>query len=168
MEKFNIEKEREINKFIYRDNSTNEHNVVFECEAKNILEADELYKTATGNDSAKQMYIGCSINEAKRIPEEKIKILPPENKKPNYSKSEIVKEFENSENERWQRTEKKREEIKEIDLRIEELRPRSGKPRLSIPKKDNSKTLKRFEKEEEEIETLKVRKAELKKYLQEQ
>ena len=45
--------------YIYRDNSTPEKKIVFQCKAENILEADLLYKEATGKDVVKQFYIGC-------------------------------------------------------------------------------------------------------------
>lgn len=45
--------------YTYRDNRQVPPKVVFECEANGILEADELYKVATGKDPAKQPYVGC-------------------------------------------------------------------------------------------------------------
>jgi hypothetical protein len=38
-----------------------ENEVVFECDAKDILEADVMYKEATGNDVSKQGHVGCEI-----------------------------------------------------------------------------------------------------------
>ena len=45
--------------YIYRDNSTPEKRIIFQCMAENILEADKLYEKATGKDVTKQSYIGC-------------------------------------------------------------------------------------------------------------
>lgn len=58
----------EINrKFTYRDNREKDSKgfgkVIFECDARNIIEADELYKKATGQNPECQNYIGCSIEE---------------------------------------------------------------------------------------------------------
>lgn len=55
-----------MNKYIYSDKRKTPPKVVFECEAPNILEADKLYKKATGNDPAQQPYVGC---ESKEVPE---------------------------------------------------------------------------------------------------
>ncbi len=62
----NFEDVPKMNRFIYRDNSTNEHRIIFECETESILDADELYKKATGKDPAKQAYVGCSIERVKK------------------------------------------------------------------------------------------------------
>jgi len=56
-----LSQEKESKKYIYRDNRTNGHNMVFECIAENILEADKRYEIATGNKPEKQSYIGCEI-----------------------------------------------------------------------------------------------------------
>lgn len=37
--------------------------VIFECDAKGILEADELYKKETGKDPAKQSDVGCTVGK---------------------------------------------------------------------------------------------------------
>ncbi len=49
-------------KYTYRDNTpeTGNGKVVFECSAKDILEADKMYEKETGNDPKKQNFIGCS------------------------------------------------------------------------------------------------------------
>lgn len=44
-------------KYTYIDHNQGDK-VVFECEAKDILEADELYKKATGKNPEKQGYVG--------------------------------------------------------------------------------------------------------------
>lgn len=46
-----------MNKYVYTDNSKKE--IVFVCEAENILEADKLYEETTGFNVVKQSYIGC-------------------------------------------------------------------------------------------------------------
>jgi hypothetical protein len=48
-----------VNKYIYRDNREMPSKVIFKCQAKNILEADALYRKATKNDPVKQPYVGC-------------------------------------------------------------------------------------------------------------
>ena len=45
-----------LKKYTYRDNHDN-RKVVFECEAPGILEADELYRQATGKNVEKQPHI---------------------------------------------------------------------------------------------------------------
>ena len=57
-----IKKEGELRKFIYRDNSANRE-VIFECIAKDILEADKLYEEKTGKNPEKQNNVGCSIEK---------------------------------------------------------------------------------------------------------
>jgi len=57
-----IENSGELRKYTYRDNSAGSE-VVFECVAKDILEADELYQTKTGKNPEKQNHIGCSIEK---------------------------------------------------------------------------------------------------------
>ena len=59
------EPSHEKNHYVYVDNSTNQHAIVFECVAKDILEADENYKKAMGKDVSQQMYIGCRIEPVK-------------------------------------------------------------------------------------------------------
>ena len=44
-------------KYIYTDHSAGDQ-VVFECIAEGISEADELYKQKTGRDAEKQSYVG--------------------------------------------------------------------------------------------------------------
>lgn len=56
-----LSQEKELKKYIYRDNRTNEHKTVFECVAEDILEADKRYEAATGHKPEKQSYIGCEI-----------------------------------------------------------------------------------------------------------
>jgi hypothetical protein len=65
-EGINFEKVPMTNKFTYRDNSTDEHRIIFECMTDSIVDADELYKKATGNDPIKQPHVGCSIERVKR------------------------------------------------------------------------------------------------------
>jgi len=48
-----------MNKYIYTDNLKKE--VVFECEAENILAADKKYEEKTGKNPVKQSFIGCQI-----------------------------------------------------------------------------------------------------------
>ncbi len=62
METFKIENKK---KYVYRNNSDNEHEIIFECEAEDILEADKLYKEKMGNDPAKQNFVGCEIKDTK-------------------------------------------------------------------------------------------------------
>ena len=54
LEKESVEHEyesrREKKRYVYVDNSTNEHLVIFECIANDILEADENYKRVVGKD----------------------------------------------------------------------------------------------------------------------
>lgn len=62
-------KSKELNKedsrhFTYVNYLKNRE-VIFECEAKNILEADELYKKAIGKDPAKQSDVGCTVEKIK-------------------------------------------------------------------------------------------------------
>ncbi len=54
----------EPRRFIYRDNLAN-GKVVFECTAKGISEADNLYRKATGKNPEQQSHIGCSIEKIK-------------------------------------------------------------------------------------------------------
>lgn len=55
----NIENEGQLHKYTYRDALKDE--VVFECVAKNIEEADKQYQEKIGKDPSKQNNIGCSI-----------------------------------------------------------------------------------------------------------
>jgi ribA/ribD-fused uncharacterized protein len=64
MEGLNLEKEPK--KFIYRDNFQ-DGKVVFECTAKDILEADERYKIETGQDVSRQTNIGCVVEKIEKI-----------------------------------------------------------------------------------------------------
>ena len=57
-----MEDSGEFSKYTYRDNSAG-GKVVFECVAKNILEADKLYQEKTGKNPEKQDYVGCSIEK---------------------------------------------------------------------------------------------------------
>lgn len=54
-----IEDREKLRKYIYRDNSAG-GKVVFECVAKDILEADKMYQEKTGKNPEKQNYVGCS------------------------------------------------------------------------------------------------------------
>ncbi|MDD5043395.1 MAG: hypothetical protein PHD51_01850 [Patescibacteria group bacterium] len=58
------EQKKELRRYVYTDHKIEK--VIFECEAGDILEADELYKKATGNDSSKQAYVGIQILEIKK------------------------------------------------------------------------------------------------------
>jgi hypothetical protein len=49
--------------YIYSDKNVQPNKVVFECQAKSILEADVLYKAALGKDPAKERYIACEVFE---------------------------------------------------------------------------------------------------------
>ncbi len=60
--KFEPEKEDKLRRFIYRDNSA-DGKIIFQCVAKNILEADAMYKEEIGQEPAKQNHIGCSIEK---------------------------------------------------------------------------------------------------------
>ncbi len=57
-----------MNKYTYCDNSA-KGEVIFECVAENILEADKLYEAATGKNPEKQNHVGCSVE---KIEENKI------------------------------------------------------------------------------------------------
>jgi hypothetical protein len=57
-----IENDGEFRKYTYRDNSAGSK-VVFECVAKDILEADKMYQEKTGKNPEKQNYVGCSIEK---------------------------------------------------------------------------------------------------------
>ncbi|MBI2446741.1 MAG: hypothetical protein HYV51_02905 [Parcubacteria group bacterium] len=57
-----IENGGELRKYIYHDNSAG-GKVVFECVAKDILEADKMYQEKTGKNPEKQNHIGCSIEK---------------------------------------------------------------------------------------------------------
>lgn len=59
-----IEDGGRFSKYIYRDNSVGGE-VIFECVAKDILEADKMYQEKTGKNPEKQTYIGCSIEKIK-------------------------------------------------------------------------------------------------------
>jgi hypothetical protein len=65
MEQFKAENsaEKARKKFIYIDHSEVTPQVVFECEAFDIAEADELYGEETGRDVSKEPYIGCAIED---------------------------------------------------------------------------------------------------------
>jgi len=52
----------ELKKYTYRDNSAG-GKVVFECDAKDILEADKMYQEKTGENPEKQNDVGCSIKK---------------------------------------------------------------------------------------------------------
>lgn len=62
-----VNQEGQKKKFIYRDNFK-DREVVFECEASGILEADQMYKEKTGNDVSRQAHIACSIEELEKQP----------------------------------------------------------------------------------------------------
>lgn len=53
--------EKKLRTYTYADYKSKE--VMFECVANDILEADKKYMDATGNDPSKQNNIGCSIKE---------------------------------------------------------------------------------------------------------
>jgi hypothetical protein len=54
--------EKETHTFIYIDHSKPEEPVVvFECKAKDILQADAQYEAYTGHDITKQPHIGCAV-----------------------------------------------------------------------------------------------------------
>lgn len=55
-------KKEESRHFTYFDYKNNRA-VIFECEAKNILEADALYEEETGNNPAKQCDVGCTVEK---------------------------------------------------------------------------------------------------------
>ncbi|KKU03855.1 MAG: hypothetical protein UX07_C0051G0008 [Parcubacteria group bacterium GW2011_GWA2_45_30] len=55
----NIENEGQLHKYIYRDALKDE--IVFECVAKSIEEADKQYQETIGKDPSKQNNVGCSI-----------------------------------------------------------------------------------------------------------
>ena len=57
-----IENSGKLNKYTYRDKSAGDK-VVFECVAKDILEADKMYQEKTGKNPEKQSYVGCSIEK---------------------------------------------------------------------------------------------------------
>ena len=57
-----IENSGELRKYTYRDSSAG-GKVVFECVAKDILDADKMYQEKTGKNPEKQSYIGCSIEK---------------------------------------------------------------------------------------------------------
>lgn len=50
-----------MKKYVYRDNRKAPPVIVFECQARDILEADKLYGTAGHGDPVKQSYVGCEI-----------------------------------------------------------------------------------------------------------
>jgi hypothetical protein len=50
-----------MKKFVYTDHLTEE--MVFECLASSILEADKLYKEETEQDVSKQCHVGCCFCE---------------------------------------------------------------------------------------------------------
>jgi len=52
----------ELRHFTYF-NYLKKRELIFECDAKNILEADELYKKETGEDPAKQSNVGCTVGK---------------------------------------------------------------------------------------------------------
>lgn len=52
-----------MKKYAYRDKRKSPPELVFECEADNILEADALYRAAGHGDPAKQPYVGCEAWE---------------------------------------------------------------------------------------------------------
>lgn len=53
--------EKKLLKFIYRGNGQSPPKILFECVAKDIIEADEKYQEATGKDPEKQKYVGREI-----------------------------------------------------------------------------------------------------------
>ncbi len=57
-----IEDNKELRKYTYRDNSAGGQ-IVFECIATGILEADKLYQEKTGKNPEKQPHVGCSIEK---------------------------------------------------------------------------------------------------------
>jgi hypothetical protein len=55
-----ISNEQILKKYTYTDNKTPNKNIIFECEAFDILEADKKYQEETKNNPNKQNHIGCS------------------------------------------------------------------------------------------------------------
>lgn len=56
------ENANELKKYTYRDNSAGGV-IIFECIAKDILEADSKYREKTGNNPDKQSHIGISFDK---------------------------------------------------------------------------------------------------------
>lgn len=57
----NTKKDKKLKKYVYTDHRIEE--IIFECEANDILEADKKYKEAIGEDPRKQSYVGVQILE---------------------------------------------------------------------------------------------------------
>lgn len=53
-------------RYVYRDKRKMPAELVFECEADNILEADALYRAAAHGDPVKQPYVGCEAFELQK------------------------------------------------------------------------------------------------------
>ena len=65
MENFETNKEASEKKYKYTYREYSTRNIVFECVTTNIIEADKMYREATGKNPEKQNNIGCSIEEVK-------------------------------------------------------------------------------------------------------
>jgi hypothetical protein len=59
---FDNEKPKELNKFTYINHSKNDE-VLFECVAKSILDADKMYQEKTGQNPERQNFVGCFIEK---------------------------------------------------------------------------------------------------------
>ena len=53
----------EVRKFVYTDRSKNPPEIVFEWIGSSILEADQHYQEATGQDPRKQSQVGCGMEK---------------------------------------------------------------------------------------------------------
>ena len=53
----------EVRKFVYVDRSKNPPETVFEWTGNSIIEADEHYQVATGQDPRKQSHVGCHFEK---------------------------------------------------------------------------------------------------------
>lgn len=54
-----------MNKYVYRDKSSEPCRIIFECEASTILEADALYRLSIGRDPSKEKYVACEVVTAR-------------------------------------------------------------------------------------------------------
>ncbi len=50
-----------LKRYIYRDHSKGGDEIIFECEAQNITEADQLYEAKIGKNPEKQKEVGCEV-----------------------------------------------------------------------------------------------------------
>jgi hypothetical protein len=62
-ENFEQQPEKELRKYIYWDQSKKPREIIFECTAHGILEADKLYEEVTGDNPEKQSYVGCEVGD---------------------------------------------------------------------------------------------------------